>query len=59
MVIFRAFLVAVLNDARQKIVEIKYPVKKKVFFLSFNVLVWPTFLMLSIAETFTNGIIVK
>jgi len=26
----RAFLVAVLNDARQKIVEIKFPVKKRV-----------------------------
>ena len=26
----RAFLVAVLNDARQKIVETKFPVKKRV-----------------------------
>ena len=29
----RAFLVAILNDARQKIVEIKFPVKKRVILL--------------------------
>lgn len=32
----RAFLVAILNDARQKIVEIKFPVKKRVIIICRN-----------------------
>ena len=33
----RAFLVAILNDARQKIVEIKFPVKKRVIVICGNI----------------------
>ena len=37
LVYCRAFLVAILNDARQKIVEIKFPVKKRVIIMCDNI----------------------